>query len=338
MGFIDKIKARAKQKKMTIVLPETSDRRTVVAAHKVLEEDLANLILIGNKEEILRTAEGLNLNKAQFVDPHKCDKLEVYSQLLAEIRKSKGMTVDEAREILLTNPLFMGCIMVKAGDADGMVAGAINSSANVLRAALQVLKTAPDIKLVSAFFLVVVPNCEYGHNGTFIFADAGLNQTPNAEEIAYIAESSAQSFRLLVEDEPIVAMLSHSTKGSAKHPEVDKMVEATKLARELDPTLKVDGELQSDAAIVPEVARSKAPGSEVAGHANVLIFPDLDAGNIGYKLVQRLAKAEAYGPITQGIAKPVNDLSRGCCADDIVGVVAITAVQAQAQQSGCKII
>lgn len=332
MGFIDRIKERAKQQKMTIVLPETNDRRTVIAAHKVLEEDIANLILIGNKADILSTAEGLDLSKATFVDPKSCEKLEEYAKLLADIRKSKGMTVDEAREILLTNPLFMGCIMVKANDADGMVAGAINSSANVLRAALQTLKTAPNIKLVSAFFLVVVPNCDMGADGTFIFADAGLNQTPNAEEIAYIAESSAQSFRLLVEKEPIVAMLSHSTKGSAKHPEVDKMVEATKLARKLDPTLKVDGELQSDAAIVPSIARSKAPDSDVAGKANVLVFPDLDAGNIGYKLVQRLAKADAYGPITQGIAKPVNDLSRGCCADDIVGVIAITAVQAQAQQ------
>ena len=214
MGFIDRIKERAKQKKMTIVLPETKDRRTVIAAHKVLEEDIANIILIGNKAEIMNTAEGLNLSKATFVDPHQCEKLEEYAQLLAELRKGKGMTVDEAREILLTNPLFMGCIMVKAGDADGMVAGAVHSSADVLRAALQTLKTAPHIKLVSAFFLVVVPNCDMGANGAFIFADAGLNQTPNAEEIAYIAESSAQSFKLLVEEEPIVAMLSHSTKGS----------------------------------------------------------------------------------------------------------------------------
>ena len=333
MGFIDRVKERAKQKKMTIVLPETNDRRTVIAAHKVLEEDIANIILIGNKQEIMKTAEGLNLSKAKFVDPQQCEKLDENAELLATLRKGKGMTFEEAKELLLTNPLFMGCIMVKAGDADGMVAGAIHSSANVLRAALQTLKTAPNIKLVSAFFLVVVPDCDMGANGTFIFADAGLNQTPNAEEIAYIAESSAQSFRLLVEQEPIVAMLSHSTKGSAKHPEVDKMIEATRLAKELDPTLKVDGELQSDAAIVPEIAKSKAPDSDVAGKANVLIFPDLDAGNIGYKLVQRLAKAEAYGPITQGIAKPVNDLSRGCCADDIVGVIAITAVQAQAQQA-----
>lgn len=332
MGFIDRIKERAKQKKMTIVLPETNDRRTVIAAHKVLEEDIANLILIGNQKEILNTAEGLDLSRASFVETKNCEKLEEYARLLADIRKNKGMTVDEARELLLSNPLFMGCIMVKAGDADGMVAGAVNSSANVLRAALQTLKTAPDIKLVSAFFLVVVPNCDMGANGTFIFADAGLNQSPTAEEIAYIAESSSRSFRLLVEEEPIVAMLSHSTKGSAKHQEVDKMIEATRLTHELDPELKVDGELQSDAAIVPEIARSKAPDSEVAGKANVLVFPDLDAGNIGYKLVQRLAKAEAYGPITQGIAKPVNDLSRGCCADDIVGVIAITAVQAQEQQ------
>ncbi len=330
MGFIEIIKERARLNKKTIVLPETTDRRTIIAAHKILKEDIANVILIGDKKQILEVANGLDISGAQFMDPFDCDKLDEYTKLLVEIRKSKGMTYDEAKNILLNNVLYFGCIMVKAGDADGMVAGAINSSANVLRASLQILKTAPGTKLVSAFFVVVVPDCDMGANGTFVFSDAGLNQSPNAEELAAIAESSAKSFKLLVEEEPIVAMLSHSSKGSAKHPEVDKVIEATKIAKENNPELMIDGELQSDAAIVPEVAAMKAPGSNVAGKANVLVFPDLDAANIGYKLVQRLAKADAYGPITQGIAKPVNDLSRGCCADDIVGVVAITAVQAQA--------
>ena len=332
MGFIDSIKQRAKADRKTIVLPETADMRTLQAAHKILDEDIANIILIGDKTDIVKRAKEkeLDLSKARFVDPYDCPKLNDYVALLVELRKKKGVTPEEAKELLLTNLLYFGCITVKAGDADGMVAGAVNSSANVLRAALQILKTAPDTKLVSAFFLVVVPDCDMGANGTFIFSDAGLNQFPNAEELAAIAESSAKSFRLLVDEEPIVAMLSHSTKGSAKHPNVDKVVEATKIVNRECPDLKCDGELQSDAAIVPEVAASKAPGSKVAGKANVLIFPDLDAGNIGYKLVQRLAKADAYGPITQGIAKPVNDLSRGCSADDIVGVVAITAVQAQA--------
>ena len=332
MGFIDSIKQRAKADKKTIVLPETADMRTLQAAHKILKEDIADIILIGDKSEITKRVKDkeLDLSKAKFVDPYDCPKLNDYVALLVELRKKKGITPEEAKELLLTNLLYFGCIMVKAGDADGMVAGAVNSSANVLRAALQILKTAPDTKLVSAFFLVVVPDCDMGANGTFVFSDAGLNQFPNAEELATIAESSAKSFRLLVNEEPIVAMLSHSTKGSAKHPYVDKVIEATKIVNRECPDLKCDGELQSDAAIVPEVAASKAPGSTVAGKANVLIFPDLDAGNIGYKLVQRLAKADAYGPITQGIAKPVNDLSRGCSADDIVGVVAITAVQAQA--------
>ncbi len=330
MGFIDIVKERARLNKKTIVLPETTDRRTIIAAHKILKEDIANIILVGDKKKILEVADGLDITGAIFVDPFDCEKLDEYAKLLADLRKSKGMTFDEAKSILLNNVLYFGCIMVKAGDADGMVAGAINSSANVLRASLQVLKTAPGTKLVSAFFVVVVPDCDMGADGTFVFSDAGLNQSPNAEELACIAESSAKSFKLLVEEEPIVAMLSHSTKGSAKHPEVDKVIEATKIAKERNPELLVDGELQSDAAIVPEVAAMKAPASNVAGKANVLVFPDLDAANIGYKLVQRLAKADAYGPITQGIAKPVNDLSRGCCADDIVGVVAITALQAQA--------
>lgn len=330
MAFIDSIKQRAKENKKTIVLPETADMRTLEAAHKIIEEDIANIILVGDKQSIKQRAQEYDLSKAIFVDPYDCEKLNDYVALLVELRKSKGMSPEEAKELLLTNVLYFGCIMVKAGDADGMVAGAVNSSANVLRAALQILKTAPDTKLVSAFFLVVVPDCDMGANGTFIFSDAGLNQSPNARELAAIAESSAKSFKLLVGEEPVVAMLSHSTKGSAHHPDVDKVIEACKIVNEECPDLKCDGELQSDAAIVPSVAASKAPNSKVAGKANVLVFPDLDAGNIGYKLVQRLAKADAYGPVTQGIAKPVNDLSRGCSADDIVGVVAITAVQAQA--------
>lgn len=330
MGFIDEIKQRAKQNKKTIVLPETSDKRTLEAASKVLDEGIANLVLVGNAEAIKKNAAGLNLDGATIIDPATTDKLDSYINLLVELRKSKGMTPELAKESLTKDYLTFGVTMVKAGDADGMVAGAINATANVLRPSLQILKTAPGTKLVSAFFLMVVPNCEYGSNGTFIFSDAGLNQNPTSEELAAIAGSSAKSFELLVEDEPVVAMLSHSTKGSAKHADVDKMVEATRIAKEAYPDLKIDGEYQLDAAIVPSVGASKAPGSEIAGKANVLIFPDLDAGNIGYKLTQRLAKAEAYGPVTQGIAKPVNDLSRGCSAEDIVGVVAITAVQAQA--------
>ena len=240
------------------------------------------------------------------------------------------MTPEQAKDILLNQYLYYGVMMVKMGDADGMVSGACHSTADTLRPCLQILKTKPGTKLVSAFFLIIVPDCEYGANGAFVFADSGLNQNPNPEELAAIAASSAESFELLVGEEPVVAMLSHSTKGSAKHADVDKMVEATRIAKEQNPNLKLDGEFQLDAAIVPSVGASKAPGSEVAGKANVLVFPDLDAGNIGYKLAQRLAKAEAYGPVTQGIAAPVNDLSRGCSADDIVGVVAITAVQCQA--------
>lgn len=330
MRFIDEIKRKAKQQKQTIVLPETGDIRTLEAASKILAEDIANIVLIGNKEDIIKKAEGLDLSNAVIIDPVTFEKLEAYTDSLADIRKSKGMTKAEAKRLLTEEPLYFGVMMVKAGDADGMVAGAVNATANVLRPSLQILKTAPGTKLVSAFFLMVVPNCEYGANGTFIFSDAGLNQSPNAEELAAIAKSSADSFRLLVDEEPIVGMLSHSSKGSAKHADVDKVVEATRIANELYPEIKLDGEFQLDAAIDPEVARCKAPTSEIAGKANVLVFPNLDSGNIGYKLTQRLAKAEAYGPITQGIARPVNDLSRGCSSDDIVGVVAITAVQASA--------
>lgn len=330
MGFIDVIKERAKQNKKTIVLPETGDIRTLEAASAILKEGIANLVLVGNEDEIKKVAGGLDLSGAAIVDPSSCDKLEAYIDLLVEIRKSKGMTKEMANDLLTKDYLTFGVTMVKAGDADGMVAGAVNSTANVLRPSLQILKTAPGTKLVSAFFVMVVPNCEYGSNGTFIFSDAGLNQNPTADELAAIAGSSAKSFELLVGEEPVVAMLSHSTKGSAKHADVDKVVEATKIAKESYPNIKIDGEYQLDAAIVPSVGAAKAPGSDIAGKANVLIFPDLDSGNIGYKLTQRLAKAEAYGPITQGIAKPVNDLSRGCSAEDIVGVIAITAVQAGA--------
>ena len=331
MGFIDEIKARAKADKKTIILPETEDERTYKAAEAVLKEGIADLILIGNKEDIEKKKGTYDISGAKIVDPAENDKTEAYIAKLVELRQKKGMTEEQARELLMSNYIYYGVMMVKMGDADGMVSGACHSTADTLRPCLQILKTKPGTKLVSAFFLMVVPDCDMGANGTFIFGDAGLEQNPDPEKLAYIALSSAESFKTLTGKEPIVAMLSHSTKGSAKHPDVDKVVEATKLAHELDPELKLDGELQLDAAIVPEVGASKAPGSTVAGHANVLIFPDLDAGNIGYKLVQRLGKAEAYGPLTQGIAAPVNDLSRGCSAEDIVGVVAITAVQAQAQ-------
>ena len=328
MSFIDGIKDRAKQNMKTIVLPETEDRRTLEAASRILAEGVANIVLIGNEDEIAKKAEGLDLSKATIIDPNNTDKLQGYIDLLVEVRKSKGMTPEQAREILTKDYPYFGVTMVKAGDADGMVSGAVHSTADTLRPSLQILKTAPGTKLVSSFFIIVVPNCDFGDQGTFIFSDCGLVQNPNAEELAAIAGSSAKSFEALVGKEPLVAMLSHSTKGSAAHPDVDKVLEATKIAKELYPNYKIDGEYQLDAAIVPSVGASKAPGSDIAGKANVLIFPDLDAGNIGYKLAQRLAKAEAYGPVTQGIAKPVNDLSRGCSADDIVGVIAITAVQA----------
>lgn len=331
MGFIDEIKARAKVCKKTIVLPETEDERTYKAAQTVLREGIADLILVGNEEEIEKNKGAYDITGAVIVDPAKNDKTEEYIAKLVELRQKKGMTEEQARELLLNNYLYYGVMMVKMGDADGMVSGACHSTADTLRPCLQILKTKPGTKLVSAFFLMVVPDCDMGADGTFIFGDAGLEQNPDPEKLANIALSSAESFETLTGKEPIVAMLSHSTKGSAKHADVDKVVEATKIAQGLAPELALDGELQLDAAIVPEVGASKAPGSKVAGHANVLVFPDLDAGNIGYKLVQRLGKAEAYGPLTQGIAAPVNDLSRGCSAEDIVGVVAITAVQAQAE-------
>ena len=333
MGFIDVLKDRARSSIKTIVLPETEDMRTLEATDKILKEGIAKVVLIGNEETVKKSAAegGFDISGAEIVDPATSDKTPGYVAKLVELRQKKGMTPEQAKEILLNEYLYYGVMMVKMGDADGMVSGACHSTADTLRPCLQILKTKPGTKLVSAFFLIVVPDCEYGANGAFVFGDSGLVQNPDPEELAAIAASSAESFELLVGQEPVVALLSHSTMGSAKHADVDKVVAATKIAKEAHPELKLDGEFQLDAAIVPSVGASKAPNSPVAGKANVLIFPDLDAGNIGYKLAQRLAKAEAYGPVTQGIAKPVNDLSRGCSADDIVGVVAITAVQCQAE-------
>ncbi len=327
--FLEQIKSRAKADKKTIVLPESMDERTFEAAEKVLKEGIANIVIIGTPEEIEKYGKGFDISGATIIDPFTYEKTEEYINLFVELRKSKGVTYEEAKQTILSDYMYYACLMVKAGDADGVVSGACHSTANTLRPSLQIIKTKPGVKLVSAFFVMVVPDCEYGANGTFIFADSGLEQNPDPEKLAAIAACSAESFELLVQEEALVAMLSHSTMGSAKHDDVTKVVEATKICKENNPNLKVDGELQLDAAIVPALGASKAPGSSVAGRANVLVFPDLDAGNIGYKLVQRLAKAEAYGPITQGIAMPINDLSRGCSADDIVGVVAITCVQAQ---------
>ena len=331
MSFIDIIKEKARADRKTIVLPETTDKRTLIAASHIVQEGIADIIMVGNEEKIMDGAGWLevDLTGVKVVDPRTTDKLDEYVQILYDTRKHKGMTPEKAREILLNDYLTLGVVMVKANHADGMVAGACHSTASTLRPALQILKTAPGVKLVSGFFILDVPNCEFGEHGTFLFADCGLNQDPTSEELAAIADTSAKSFKTLVGTKPIIAMLSHSTKGSAKHPLVDKVAKAVEIAHAEYPHLTVDGELQTDAALVPSVAKSKAPGSEVAGHANVLIFPNLDCGNIGYKLVQRLAKAEAYGPMLQGISKPVNDLSRGCSWEDIVGVVALTAVQAQ---------
>jgi len=331
MSFIEDVKKKAKANLKTIVLPEAEDKRTLEAAQQIKKEGFAKLILLGNKETVEKDARnyGLDLSGIEVVDPKTSPALNDYVTCLAELRKSKGMTEEEARKILTESNTYFAVMMVKKGDADGLVSGACHSTADTLRPSLQILKTKPGTKLVSAFFVMVVPDCSYGENGTFVFSDCGLNQNPTAEELAAIAESSAESFRFLVGKEPKVAMLSYSTMGSAKHDDVTKVQEATRIAKENNPDLLLDGELQLDAALVESVASLKAPNSKVAGHANTLIFPNLDAGNIGYKLVQRLAKAEAYGPMTQGIARPVNDLSRGCSAEDIVGVVAITAVQCQ---------
>ena len=332
MSFIEEIKNRAKQEIKTIVLPEAEDLRTLKATQIALKEKYANIVLVGNEEIIKQKAQenNVNIEGATIINPQTSENYEKYAQLLYELRKNKGMTIEQAKELVL-NPVYFGMLMVKDEEtkADGLVSGAVHSTADTLRPALQILKTAPDTKLVSAFFVMVVPDCEYGENGTFIFGDAGLNENPNPDQLSEIAISSSKSFTQLVQKEPKIAMLSYSSHGSAHSELTEKVIEATKLLKEKEPNLIADGELQLDAAIIPEVAASKAPTSPLKGEANVLIFPNLDAGNIGYKLVQRLGKAEAYGPLCQGIAKPVNDLSRGCSAEDIAGVIAITAVQAQ---------
>ena len=330
MSFIEEIKQRAKKEIKTIVLPEAEDIRILKATEQVLKEQYANIVLVGKQEEIEKKAKenNLSIQGAKIVDPTNSENYEEYVNLLYELRKHKGMTIEKAKE-LVKDPVYYGMLMVKDEEADGLVSGAAHSTSDTLRPALQILKTAPDTKLVSAFFVMVVPNCEYGEKGTFVFADSGLNENPDAENLSEIAISSSKSFKQLVEKEPKVAMLSYSTYGSAKSELTEKVIEATKLVKEKEPTMLVDGELQLDSAIVPEIAAFKAPNSPLKGEANVLVFPNLDTGNIGYKLVQRLAKAEAYGPLCQGIAKPVNDLSRGCSSEDVAGVIAITAVQAQ---------
>ncbi len=320
--FLDRMKAAAKSNKKTIVLPEGEDPRTIEAAKKIVEEDLANLIILGDPAAI-------DVPGVTVIDPRTAEKKQAYAEKFAELRAKKGVTLPEALE-QMNDATYFGTMMVKMGDADGLVSGACHSTANTLRPALQILKTAPGTKLVSAFFIMCTKSPEFGADGTLLFADCGLNINPNADELSEIALASAESWKAFMPgEEPKVAMLSFSTMGSAKGDVPTKVQEAVKLANEKNPELALDGDLQLDAALVQSVADLKAPNSSVAGNANILVFPDLEAGNIGYKLVQRFGGAEAYGPVLQGIAKPVNDLSRGCSADDIVGVVAITAVQAQ---------
>jgi phosphate acetyltransferase len=330
MSLMDKIKAKAKQSVKHIVLPEGTEPRTVQAAQKITEQGLARVTLLGNPDAIKAVAaeKGANLTGVGILDFTNAPEFAAYADKFYQMRKSKGVTPEQAAETM-KNPLFYAAMMVYVGAADGMVGGAINTTGDMLRPGLQIIKMAPGISTVSSCFIMEVPNCTLGENGVFLFADCAVNPEPTSEQLAAIAIASAKTARTLVGMEPRVAMLSFSTKGSAKHDNVDKVVAATAMVKEQAPDVLVDGELQADAAMIESVGQLKSPGSPVAGKANVLIFPDLQAGNIGYKLVQRLAKAEAIGPVSQGFAKPLNDLSRGCSVDDIVSVVAITAVQAQ---------
>ena len=330
MNLLDQIFERAKNNLQRIVLPEGTEIRTLKAADIILKEKTAKLILIGNETEIEKLAAENNLthlHEATIVNPEKDANMETYANLLFEIRKNKGMTIEEARK-LAKDPLYLGCLMIKNGDADGELAGARNTTGNVLRPAFQIVKTKPGISVVSGALLMFTPTPQYGENGLLVFADCAVNPNPTASELAEIAVSTAETARNICGFEPKVAMLSFSTKGSAKHELVDKVVEATRLAKAMHPELQIEGEIQADAALVPSIGQSKAPGSTIAGHANVLVFPDLQAGNIGYKMVERFSGAQAVGPILQGMAAPINDLSRGCSVDDIVSMIAITANQA----------
>lgn len=331
MELVEQLITRAKANRQRIVLPEGTEERTLKAANQILTDEVADLILLGNPVEIAAMAQkfGLgNIGKAQIIDPENHPKQEAYAQLLCELRKKKGMTIEEARE-LVKNPLYLGCLIIKSGDADGQISGALSTTGDTLRPALQIIKCSPGISCVSGAMLLITNTPQYGEEGVLVMGDVAVTPMPDASQLAQIAVCTAQTAKSVAGfAEPRVAMLSFSTKGSAKHEVVDKVIEATKLAKELDPSLKIDGELQADAALVPSVGQKKAPGSEIAGKANVLVAPNLEVGNIGYKLVQRLGNADAIGPILQGIARPVNDLSRGCSVDDIYKMVAITACQA----------
>jgi len=330
MNLLNKIHKNAKELNQRIVLPESHDERTLKAADIAYNEKLAEIILIGNKEKILKDAKALgleNIKNIEIVDYHTYNKIDAYANLMVELRKKKGLKKEEALE-LLKNPLYLAVLMIKAGDADGEVAGAANATGNVLRPAFQYVKTAPGISVVSGTFLMFVDDKQFGEDGLMLFADCAVHPAPNAQELAQIAVSTGKTARAIAGIEPKIAMLSFSTKGSAKHEMVDKVIEATKIAKEMAPDMQIDGEMQADAAIVTSVGKKKAPDSKIAGEANVLVFPDLQSGNISYKLVQRLAKAEAIGPILQGMAAPINDLSRGCSVSDIVNLIAITANQA----------
>ncbi|MBR5724361.1 MAG: phosphate acetyltransferase [Bacteroidales bacterium] len=331
MSLIDQIIARAKSNRQRIVLPESFEERTITAADRALADGLADIILIGNREKVLAYAASLGLrhiDKATIIDPETSEKTEEYAQLLFQLRQKKGMTIELARKTVL-DPLYFGCLIIKSGDADGQISGALSTTGETLRPALQIIKCAPGITCVSGAMLMITQAPQYGENGVLVVGDVAVTPAPDASQLAQIAVCTAQTARSVAGfADPRVAMLSFSTKGSAKHEVVDKVVEATALAKELDPALKIDGELQADAALVPSVGKKKAPGSDIAGNANVLVFPNLEVGNIAYKLIQRLGGADAIGPILQGIARPVNDLSRGCSVDDVYKMIAITACQA----------